>query len=291
MTAFIKSDLRQTVDYGASFNQYLFDILSKLVDKSNEQGEEVERVRTILHEQGREIDQLKQENKDQKRRIGHLEALLEEEVNQRKGDYETFTVTIETEVEERIFHDRKITTVVNNDRDINNTNLFNLRDDMDRETEMLRRCLADHMSIYFNAYRDGAYDRGGEEILKYDGVTLNAGKALNPATGVFTCPVRGTYLFTINLATHKEKKALISLRRNGQDMASIIAQDGKNKGNHMMGQSVLLDLDISDEVYVYTFTGTWTADWPHIHFTQFIGILLRPENLNSNKEARSNQRN
>ena len=101
------------------------------------------------------------------------------------------------------------------------------------------------MSIYFNAYRDGAYDRGGEEILKYDGVTLNAGKALNPATGVFTCPVRGTYLFTINLATHKEKKALISLRRNGQDMASIIAQDGKNKGNHMMGQSVLLDLDIS----------------------------------------------
>ena len=37
MTAFIKSDLRQTVDYGASFNQYLFDILSKLVDKSNAQ--------------------------------------------------------------------------------------------------------------------------------------------------------------------------------------------------------------------------------------------------------------
>ena len=37
MTAFINSDLRQTVDYGASFNQYLFDILSKLVDKSNAQ--------------------------------------------------------------------------------------------------------------------------------------------------------------------------------------------------------------------------------------------------------------
>ena len=37
MTAFIKSDLCQTIDYGASFNQYLFDILSKLVDKSNAQ--------------------------------------------------------------------------------------------------------------------------------------------------------------------------------------------------------------------------------------------------------------
>ena len=26
---------------------------------------------------------------------------------------------------------------------------------------------------------------------------------------------------------------------------------------------------------MYTFTGTWTADWPHIHFTQFVGIKIR----------------
>ena len=37
MAAFVKSDLRQTIDYGACYNQYIFDILSKLVDKSNEQ--------------------------------------------------------------------------------------------------------------------------------------------------------------------------------------------------------------------------------------------------------------
>jgi hypothetical protein len=30
--------------------------------------------------------------------------------------------------------------------------------------------------------------RGGEEILKYDGVTLNAGRGLNPATGIFLAP-------------------------------------------------------------------------------------------------------
>ena len=59
-------------------------------------------------------------------------------------------------------------------------------------TMLCRQCLTDQMSIYFNAYRDGAYDRGGEEILKFDGVTLNAGHALNPESGVFTCPVGGT---------------------------------------------------------------------------------------------------
>ena len=34
------------------------------------------------------------------------------------------------------------------------------------------------------------------------------------------------------------------------DMASIVNQDGKNKGNHMMGQCVLLDLAMGDEVRV-----------------------------------------
>ena len=68
-----------------------------------------------------------------------------------------------------------------------------------------RRCISDSMSIYFNASRDKEYDRGGEEILKYDRVTMNAGDGLNPESGVFTCPVGGTYMFIIHLATHKDK--------------------------------------------------------------------------------------
>ena len=47
-------------------------------------------------------------------------------------------MTIETEVQERIFLDRKIRTVVNDDREMSNAQLYNLRDDMVRENEMLR---------------------------------------------------------------------------------------------------------------------------------------------------------
>ena len=54
-------------------------------------------------------------------------------------------------------------------------------------------------------------------------------------------------MFTVHLATHKDKKALLSLRKNGMDIASIINQDGKNKGNHMMGQCVLMELEQGDE--------------------------------------------
>ena len=69
-----------------------------------------------------------------------------------------------------------------------------------------RRCLG--TNIFFNGCRDGHYDRGGEEILKYDRVQPNAGEGLDPATGIFTCPVGGTYMFIIHLSTHKDKVTL-----------------------------------------------------------------------------------
>ena len=102
------------------------------------QGEEMERLREILHEQGREIDQLRQENNLQEQRILKLEKALEEEMERRKGDLESMTVKIETEVQERIFYDRRITTVVNDDRDANNNALSCLREDFMRENEILR---------------------------------------------------------------------------------------------------------------------------------------------------------
>ena len=73
------------------------------------------------------------------------------------------------------------------------------------------------MSVYFNAYRDNAYDRGGEEIIKYDGVTVNVGRALDPDTGIFTCTQGGTHLFTSELSTSwgydGEKRLLTPLLR------------------------------------------------------------------------------
>ena len=88
---------------------------------------------------------------------------------------------------------------------------------------------------------------------------------MNPDSGVFTCPVGGTYMFMVHLATHKDKKALLSLRKNGMDIASIINQDGKNKGNHMMGQCVLMELDQGDEV-----RSSWSLETNSIIFSRFM---------------------
>ena len=73
-------------------------------------------------------------------------------------------------------------------------------------------------------------------------------------------------MFMVHLATHKDKKALLSLRKNGMDIASIINQDGKNKGNHMMGQCVLMELDQGDEV-----RSSWSLETNSIIF---LGLCL-----------------
>ena len=71
----------------------------------------MDRLRSILHEQGREIDQLRLENMDHKSRISELELCLEEEMKRRQGDYDSLTVKIDTEVQERIFYDRQLNLI------------------------------------------------------------------------------------------------------------------------------------------------------------------------------------
>jgi len=166
MSSFIKADLKQTNDYCASFNQYLFDILSKLADKSTEQAAEVERLRIMLHEQGREIDLLKQENQQHKHQLSKLDELLEREKRARDDDLNYWKESMETEIHERIINDRRTMIVVDDDRYAAKANLTQLRADVEFENDRLRNYLTAPMSVYFNAYRDTAYNRGGEEILK-----------------------------------------------------------------------------------------------------------------------------
>ena len=50
-------------------------------------------------------------------------------------------------------------------------------------------------------------DRGDNAVITYDLISDwgNEVFSLNPTTGIFTCPVGGTYMFIIHLSTHKDK--------------------------------------------------------------------------------------
>merc|ERR1712048_273926 len=89
--------------------------------------------------------------------------------------------------------------------------------------------------------------------------------------GIFTCPTGGTYLFMFHIATHDNKKALLSIRKNGEEIASIFDQN--HKDNH---KNSIMDVKRGDEIVVYAYTGTWLADFPMNHYTHWVGLLLKP---------------
>merc|ERR1712008_580231 len=96
-------------------------------------------------------------------------------------------------------------------------------------------------------------------------------------TLVSSPPTGGTYMFQFHIATHDNKKALLSIRKNGEEIASIFDQNHKdNHKNSMAGQNIIVDVKRGDEIVVYAYTGTWLADFPMNHYTHWVGLLLKP---------------
>ncbi len=98
---------------------------------------------------------------------------------------------------------------------------------MFRECQSLFDLATKACSVAFNAVRDDVYVNGGEEYVTFSACSINIGNAMNPKSGEFRCPEAGLYLFLITLCTLDMKKCLVSVRRNGKDVASIFDQDGE----------------------------------------------------------------
>ena len=106
---------------------------------------------------------------------------------------------------------------------------------------------------------------------------------MDSKSGVFTAPLAGSYMFVVHACTHDMHKALMTIRHNGNQVASFYDQNHEsNHKNSMVGQSVILELEIGDKVQVYMFTGTGLQDKQSNHLTQFVGLFLRPKDFMTN---------
>ena len=81
-------------------------------------------------------------------------------------------------------------------------------------------------SVVFDAYREDNYTDGGEDYMTFNGCSVNIGNAMNPKSGEFVVPEPGLYLFLVTCCTYDMKKCLMSIRKNGKDVANIFDQDG-----------------------------------------------------------------
>merc|ERR1712213_11129 len=247
----------------------------------------------------KEIEALKNfaetENDARKTAIANLENFAKSENDARKADIAALNARADAEAASRDSEDKALNDRISkeisdreaaiaelqarsdsqNDERIGDIN--DLKTKMLQENAFLKSLNSKTLGVYFNAYRTKAYDGGGEENLTFQGTYCNVGGGLDIDTGIFTCPCGGTYMFQFHIATHDNKKALLSIRKNGEEIASIFDQNHKdNHKNSMAGQNIIIDVKRGDEIVVYAYTGTWLADFPMNHYTHWVGLLLKP---------------
>merc|ERR1712141_815379 len=157
----------------------------------------------------------KSENDGRKSDIADLNARLDKENSDRTSAESALNTRVDTEIKDR---EDAISDLKNRMDEANanrDSELDDLRKKLMRENLFLKSLAGRLMSVCFDAYRTKAYDGGGEENLTFQGTSVNVGGGMDPDTGIFTCPLGGSYLFTFHVATHDNKKALLSIRLNG----------------------------------------------------------------------------
>merc|ERR1711899_568820 len=217
------------------------------------------------------------ENDARKTHIAALNARADAEAAARDSEDKALSERIDREISDRENAIAELTSKTDSQNQERIDDISDLRTKMMQENAFLKSLSGKTLGVYFNAYRSKAYDGGGEENLTFNGTYCNVGGGLDTDTGIFTCPTGGTYLFMFHIATHDNKKALLSIRKNGEEIASIFDQNHKdNHKNSMAGQNIIMDVKRGDEIVVYAYTGTWLADFPMNHYTHWVGLLLKP---------------
>merc|ERR1711970_1587293 len=217
------------------------------------------------------------ENDARKADIAALNARADAEAAARDGEDKALNDRISKEISDRESAIADLQSRSDSQNDERIADISDLKTKMMQENAFLKSLNGKTLGVYFNAYRTKAYDGGGEENLTFQGTYCNVGGGLDTDTGIFTCPTGGTYMFQFHIATHDNKKALLSIRKNGEEIASIFDRNHKdNHKNSMAGQNIILDVKRGDEIVVYAYTGTWLADFPMNHYTHWVGLLLKP---------------
>ncbi|XP_029505630.1 uncharacterized protein LOC115120792 [Oncorhynchus nerka] len=120
------------------------------------------------------------------------------------------------------------------------------------QVEELKRATADRPKVAFSA---GLTDSGtvgpfaAETTLVYTKIFSNIGKAYNPATGVFTAPVRGLYYISSTAMSVQTSFYFYAyMYKNGQ---KILYSQGYNTGGYeTLSNGVSLELEEGDVVYM-----------------------------------------
>lgn len=106
-------------------------------------------------------------------------------------------------------------------------------------------------SVYMTALKGKHLTLGHEQTVVYDGILTNEGNGYDDRTGVFTCPVAGTYMFVVDSAMGS--RSWIHMKLNKTIVASLYRGSPQSQDPWLqISRTVVLKLKVGDHVKVVT---------------------------------------
>ncbi|KAK3086041.1 hypothetical protein FSP39_012534, partial [Pinctada imbricata] len=104
--------------------------------------------------------------------------------------------------------------------------------------------------------------------IVYDKVITNTGNAYNKTTGIFTCPVPGTYVFTWSTMSESYKKSChASIYHNGHKLMMTHSYENNNGYHEVASNTMVLSLKVNELVWIGTSSGTYCYGYPYTGFS------------------------
>ncbi|KAH9504537.1 Complement C1q tumor necrosis factor- protein 2 [Bulinus truncatus] len=148
------------------------------------------------------------------------------------------------------------------------------------------------VSVGFSAIsNNGNVLTQGQNVI-FEKVLTNIGGGYDPATGIFTCPVQGLYVFNVGILSTPRSLATINLVHSGRYLISVNAYDDRNHGTG--SRTVVVDCQRGDTVYAvaatpaYLFAGTANS-YEHNIFSGFLVGSSMENSVSPQREFNQNQ--
>ncbi|XP_050976366.1 cerebellin 17 [Labeo rohita] len=148
----------------------------------------------------------------------------------------------------------------------------------ENQLEAIKRENAEQPKVAFSADLGKRGDLGPQSTeitLTFNNIFTNTGNNYNPATGLFTAPVKGVYYFRFTACGVQIRQSLgASLHKNGQKIVSV-GQWRNHDQHRYASNAAVLQLEVGDVVCVKLLPGYTIYDSPD-NLSTFSGFLIFP---------------
>ncbi|XP_070543450.1 complement C1q tumor necrosis factor-related protein 3-like [Ptychodera flava] len=128
--------------------------------------------------------------------------------------------------------------------------------------------------IAFSVSRTAALGPSSQHTpVTYQKIYTNRGNGLNMGSGKFTCSVSGVYFFMFSTLRNNVNDMFLCLMKNDEELPCIYVTHSASRNNGSASNSVIIDLQHGDEVWVRLGSGHALYSDDN-EYTTFTGYLL-----------------